>query len=305
MDRQQAIEGRQATAKARRPNFFIVGAPKAGTTSMYSYLAQHPDIFLCPVKEPNHFASGSILRQRLYYDARVVENDEEYLSLFETVTHESAVGEASVSYLFYEEACRRIAGFDPAANILVFLRNPVDRAFSHYMMDRRLGLVSADFDEVIASGGESEDLALHYQQYVSLGMYASQLERYRQAFGDHVCVTLFSDLRADPLGAARRVFAHLGVDDAFTPDVGRVHNPYREPRNRAVANLYGNARLRAALRRLLPAGAVTRVKSALLPAGDKPSVSPGCRRRLVEIFEADIRRLETMIDRSLEHWLNG
>ena len=97
MDRQLAIKGLSDSGRECRPNFFIVGAPKAGTTSMYSYLAQHPDVYLCPVKEPNHFSVKSIKKQGLYYQPSLIESEQEYLELFRGACGESAIGEASAN----------------------------------------------------------------------------------------------------------------------------------------------------------------------------------------------------------------
>ncbi len=297
------MNGQPDSDRERRPNFFIVGAPKAGTTSMYSYLAQHPDVYLCPVKEPNHFSFESISNQELYYEPSLIESEQEYLDLFRAVRGESAIGEASVSYLYYEEACLRLAAFAPDARILIFLRNPVDRAFSHFMMDRRLGLVDEEFEEIVDAGRDSVATALYYQQYVSLGLYTSQVRRYLQAFGPHrVCITFFEDLQRDPLASARRIFHHLGVDTGFEPDVERVYNPYREPRNRVIAALYGNRRLRGLGKTLLSGPIATRLKNSLLPKAAKPTVDERTRARLTETFRPDIEALEELTGRSLEAW---
>lgn len=270
---------------------------------MVSYLAQHPAIFLSPVKEPNHFSSASLRAQGLYYDPFVVEDESDYLALFADAARYPVRGEASVSYLFYEEACRRIAAFAPHARILVMLRDPVERAFSHYRMDRRLGLVQATFAEVLETAGADGPLALHYQQYVTLGLYADAVERYRRAFSpEQVCIVWFRGFRRDPIAATRRVFRHLDVDPDFLPDVTRARNVGRIPRNRIVAALYRWPGVRVGVKRVLsPAGAAW-VKDALLPAGEDSAPDPAIRRRLRDLFEPDVRRLEEILGEPRERW---
>ena len=131
------------------PTFFIVGAPKAGTTSLYHYLEEHPEVYMSPIKETNFFSSKQMQEQELYYDATPIQSKNQYLELFKDVSQEKQVGEASVSYLYYTGVAKKILEFNPKAKIVIMLRNPVDRAFSHFLMDKRLGLSISSFMDVI------------------------------------------------------------------------------------------------------------------------------------------------------------
>jgi len=146
--------------REKLPNFFIVGAAKSGTTSLYHHLCQHLDVFMSPVKEPHYFSRDVgvrsfkaddtksifanlrgyidfILKSRFY-----ILNFEKYKRLFSNVKNEKAIGEASVSYLVSKVAAEEIYKFNPDAKIIIILRNPVKRAFSHWLMDLRIGHVS-------------------------------------------------------------------------------------------------------------------------------------------------------------------
>ena len=155
----------------KKPNFFIVGAPKAGTTSLYAYLSMHPEVFMpSTIKEPDYFSHKAILAQNLYYNTTHVTNLEEYLDLFSLANGEKAIGEASVSYLYYQEAARNLYDFNPEARIIIILREPVERAFSHYLMDARLGLIKATFDDIVFEKLSGQPYAdMYYQQVVSFG----------------------------------------------------------------------------------------------------------------------------------------
>ena len=153
------------------PDFFIVGAPKAGTTSLYFYLEQHPEIFMSAVKETNYFSYEATVKQNLYYNERGINDWEEYLKLFSEAGKKKAIGEASVSYLFYPEVAEAIKAKFPEGKIIIMLRNPVERALSHYNMDYKLGYVKTSFDEILFSKNKTPLEELYYQQFISLGMY--------------------------------------------------------------------------------------------------------------------------------------
>ena len=120
----------------RWPNFFIVGADKAGSSSLYSYLKEIPEIFMSPIKEPNYFSVKTISQNGLL---NTIRDKKKYLALFKNVKDEKIFGEASSSYLADPEAPNLIHQVSPRAKILISLRDPAERIFSHYLMSRRLG----------------------------------------------------------------------------------------------------------------------------------------------------------------------
>ena len=164
------------------PNFIIVGAPKAGTTSIYRYLSKHPEVFMSSPKEINYFSIDQIESQNLYYNYFKVKSLIEYEKLFDGVTNETAIGEGSVSYLFYKETPAKIKNIIPDVKIIILLREPISRAFSHYLMDNKLGLVNDSFENIIFKTSISDKQNLYYQQYVELGLYYKQIKRYFDIF---------------------------------------------------------------------------------------------------------------------------
>ena len=143
------------------PNFFIVGAPKAGTTSLYKYLESHPDIFMSALKETNYFSFTEIEEQKLYYREKGVSDWNSYLSLFENASGKKAIGEASVSYLFYPKTARAIKEKFSDARIIIMLRNPAERALSHYFMDYKMGYVKRKFSEIVFQPRETHLQKMH------------------------------------------------------------------------------------------------------------------------------------------------
>src|SRR6056297_944384 len=139
----------------KTPNLFIVGAAKAGTTSLYHYLKSHGDVYFSPVKEPNYFSTDiktaeftSIYKRNVdvvpkdFYNKKPEKNiqlsfirdENRYRNLFQWVNGKSVVGECSTSYLYSKEAAENIIKFNPKAKIIIVLRNPAERTFSHYLM---------------------------------------------------------------------------------------------------------------------------------------------------------------------------
>ena len=172
------------------PNFFIIGAAKSGTTSLYHYLKQHPQIYMSPVKEPRFFAfHGETLEIDRYdqlsrADLRLILADSitkpsDYLALFNGVKDEKAIGEASPLYLQIPQVAARIHQFIPHAKLLAVLRNPIDRTYSQFLMHSRNGLApSKDFLQTIALENlqDASNLWIH-----TAAIYSWQLLRYTVA----------------------------------------------------------------------------------------------------------------------------
>ena len=176
------------------PNFFIVGVPKSGTTSIYNYLKSHQEVFMSKKKEINFFSNQEILSQNLYYNNSVCDSMENYLKHFINSENYKVVGEASVSYLFYQNVAEKIYKFNNEAKILIILRDPVMRAFSHYLMDYRLGYTKSGFSAIIRSNNSEKNQNLFFQQYVSVGMYYEQVKKYVDLFGKNVLILKYEDL---------------------------------------------------------------------------------------------------------------
>jgi len=156
-------------AKDIWPNFFIVGAPKAGTTSLYNYLRRAPGVYMSPRKEPRYFTTINPVGVTAM---RPVRDRAEYLRLFQGAKDEVAIGEASVTYLRDPETPKRIKEVVPGSRIIMLLRDPVERAFSDYLMHVREGWQTLSFQEVMRT-----DL------YLGKGFYAQQVKRYLDIFG--------------------------------------------------------------------------------------------------------------------------
>src|SRR5712691_4850030 len=184
----------------RRPNFFIVGAPKCGTSALFAYLNQHPQVFMAHLKELHFF--GTDVR----YPARPTLD--QYLLHFAKAREELRVGEASTSYLFSQSAAQEIRAFNPAARIVIMLRNPVDMMYSlHSEMLYWLNEDIEDFEAALEAEEKRKQGLLwprrvhiiDYLYYRNVARFTAQVRRYFEVFGrDAVRVIIHDDLKADP-----------------------------------------------------------------------------------------------------------
>lgn len=279
------------------PNFVIIGAAKCGTTSLHRLLGQHPEVFACPEKEPQYFALGDGARP----EKGAVRDLAEYESLFAGVRSESAVGEASPQYLVSESAPRRMRERIPDARLIAILRDPAERAHSEYQMWLRQGDENAEihaaFDAVL-EGVDADPAAARERRYLRHGFYRHHLSRWEACFGgEALAIVLLEDLARDPLPLLRDLFAFLGVDPDFEPELGDRFNAGGMPRWR---QLYRLADRQVWLKRRLPRRLGVALKRSLLRA--PPELPREFRARLVELYRDDVCWLEERLGRDLGHW---
>jgi hypothetical protein len=286
--------------KEVRTDFFIVGAPKAGTTALYSALAKHPKIFLPELKEPNYFSSADLLKDPLYYRETIITTAEAYGRLYHQAGNRLR-GDASVSYLYYPETARRIFEHNPQARIIIMLRHPVERAISHYLMDKRLGYVKHPLEEIFEKGPSG--YRVFFQQYFLLGLYTNQIERYLKTFGDNqVKIIFFEQLKDHFSLVVKGILGFLGiVDDRWQPILSN-RNPSFELTHPLLSRLYGQRWLRKTLKKMLP----ERLNSYLMKQFTHPARSilqDVFRQKLLAFYRNDILQLSQLLKTDLSHWL--
>lgn len=300
-----------------KPNFFIVGAAKSGTTSLYEYLRQFPEVFLPDVKEPVYFGNDLEFDKRLCA-RKTIHNREEYLKLYAAAGDYPRRGDATVWYLYSQTAAKEIHEFDPNAKIIILLRNPVDvmhALHSEFLWDCNEDI--PDFAEAISaqelrSRGERLGPTTHFPQgllYEKVVSYADQVERYFQVFGkDRVHVVLFDDVVKSTADAYRQVADYLGLDPKFQPEIG-LYNA-RKPTQLRRINQFFAARPR--LRRLLFSNILSQTAkryaielvTRLFRSKNtvKKTMDPQLRCELQSRLRSDVERLGDLLDCDLSHW---
>ena len=283
---------------------------------MYRYLSEHPDVYMPPNKEPHWF---SRVQPAPGQDSRPVASEQEYMELYRDWTGESAAGDASPSYLWDEKAPYRIKEAVPDAKIIAILRDPVERAYSHYLMRVREAKEDLPFMEALQRDHSEQDQAWSASRlYVALGFYADQVQRYLEVFGeDQVKICLYTkDLVRSPRALLESIMEFIEVDPQYAASVSMDtwSNSYATPRSRLAlkvsrslsrSRVLRSRRFAALKARLLSDPRLRgRVREALLyKSGSKPEMDEEARKLLVDLYREDVRRLEGLIGRDLGHWL--
>lgn len=294
----------------RQPDFFIVGAPKCGTTAMNGYLRQHPQIFMPEKKDISFFGSDLMFsRSRI--------SREEYLSLFQGANGAIRVGESSVWYLYSATAAQEIKSFAPSAGIIVMLRNPVDMLYAqHSQFLYNCNEDIPDFKAALEAEplrkqgrcipGQSHFVeGLFYRETVK---YSEQVRRYFDVFGrENVHVILYDDFKLDTAKAYGDTLTFLGVDPSFRP-LFQVINPNKTLRSRrlqeflvapppALASMIRQFTPRSLQGRLLK-----RLKKLNTQHTSRPALDPALRKSLQVEFQPEIQRLSDLLGRDLRSW---
>lgn len=310
----------------KKPNLFIVGAAKSGTTSLYHYLDQHPDVHMSPIKEPHYFCKDirckdftETYKKNVCFDVEkylrkknlekkhisFVENHEEYLQLFRDARRERYLGETSTGYLYSSIASNEIYKFNHESMIIMVLRNPIERAFSHWTMDLRgndvyresfVGAIKDDMEKTDKGWGKSH-------LYIELGLYYEQVKRYLEIFPEkQILILMYDDLKNNQKFFFSELFNFLKI----TPSNIDSNKKYNS------AGIPAYPMLRSLLKQL----GIINVASKILPLKWKKNISktmtntgslPELRKKDIDAikyhFIDDIQKLEKLINRDLSSWI--
>jgi Sulfotransferase domain len=290
------------------PNFLVLGAMKAGTTAVFYSLRQHPEIYVSSVKEPHFFSYLGVERPPRSHHVTCLED---YEKLFDGAGEALAIGECSPSYISHPQAAERIRNVVPDARLVAILRDPADRAFSHYQHRLQIGREQhPDFLKAIedyeTTGAET---GMAWSTYLECGFYGRHVRRFRALFDDEqLHWILYDDLQREAGEVLRRLFGFLGVDPGFEP---RLQWYWRsgQPRSRRLFDLINQppAVLSEVARRMLPEELRIRFKAALHNRNlvRTEPMSPEQRRHLIDVYRDDILELQDILHRDLSVWLTA
>ena len=297
------------------PNFLVIGAGKAGTTSIDLYLQEHPQVYMSPVKEPNFFAlEGEKVDFRGPNAENLINswsvNDwEKYLELFQGVKDQKAIGETSPLYLYSPKAPERIRHYIPNVKLIAILRNPVRRAFSAYVYLLGKGRESCkDFGQALLQ--EEKRINANWEwiwHYQNVGFYYKQLKRYFDTFDrEQIRVYLFEDLNSNPVSLVQNIFQFIGVDDTFIPNTSIKAKESKVPKNRLLQNFLEKPNLiKNILKVVLPANfrKPMAARTYRENIAEPPKLSPEMQQQLIQVYQEDILKLQDLIQRDLSKWL--
>jgi len=281
------------------PNFFVVGAPKAGTTSLHEYLRRIPGIYMSPEKEPNFFSAKTIHEEGPTIPIR---NKKKYLNLFKKVKDEKIIGESSPNYLVDPDAPKLIHRVSPEAKILISLRNPVDRLFSHYLMYRSVGRIKISFSEFIEKEFKHEYDYGKLRLSLESSFYSNHVKRYIDIFGkDQVKIIFFEELIEDTNSVLRDILKFLNVSISIDNLETEAHNPYSEARGEISKKIYTDMRVRKFVKRGIMPVSVRRFLryKVFMKKQPKQKIDENDRHVLEKFYDDDVQKLKNILNREL------
>lgn len=309
------------------PDFLVVGVVKGGTTALYNLLDRHPGIYLPPIKETNFFSRADMhpadFSREYALDAALdvgryirsgmkevvhlaqVNDPAHYAALYAPARPGQVLGEICPSYAVAPTAAAAIHAANPSASIIFMLRDPVERAWSQYIMNLREGkTMEKDFlREVEQDGAQAKQGWGINHQYLALGMYADQVERYRKLFPrEQVHVLLHEQFKDDPSGTVRRVLAAVGADNEVQLDLSGRYNEAAVPRNAVLNRLLVRSGAISTVKAMVPRKMRGGFKELLYSRKHMPELPLGQARALWAYYSADVERLSNMIGTDLMRW---
>jgi len=282
------------------PNFFIVGAPKAGTTSLHEYLSNVRGIFMSKIKEPYYF-SPIMVPTNFYFQP--IRNSQKYLSLFHSVKHEKIIGESSTLYLYDPEAPKLIYEKNPNAKILISLRDPINRLFSHYLLVKNEGFAKKTFNEQIMNELHHKIDMNKPHMRLEAGVYSKCVKRYIDTFGEkQVKLIIFEEWIKNPKKIVEDILKFLHINEDLDQFVADDHNPYLINRSAFVPRFINNPII-TRIRAILPISIKKELRKPLVKKVKKPKMDESDREYLKQYYKDDVYELKKILGRNLP-WPN-
>jgi len=289
--------------KKTYPNTFIVGAPRCGTSAMFTNIIEHQNVCGCKIKEPYFFNRKDKMINNVSLDS--------YANLFDHYNGEKVCIEASPCYLYYKNTPNFIKKtLGDQLKFIMVLRDPTERAFSHYLLNKSLfkNLQDTDFNESLRIENQrikKNDIYLFH--YKAIGMYYKQVKRYFDIFGKENClVILFHNFQNDKVKTYQNIFSFLNIDQNFIPS--HINSSINISSSQPLDNIYGkiiynNFNFKHKLKSILPNVIKNKIKKYLIKKSTSIETMPNDVHLFLKgYFEEDIDKLSNLIDEDLTVW---
>ena len=297
-------------------NLFIVGAAKSGTTSLYHYLNQHPDVFFPKVKEPNYYSNIESEDRMVYenpkegvfYHNKIINDQNIYYSLYKNSFNYKVIGDASPSYLWDTKSAQMIYDNFPNAKIIIVLRNPIKRTYSHYLMNIKSGvekennfLTALKRDKKTKPKVWGGGKVLLYEE---LGMYHKQVKTYFNTFDKkNIKIIIYEDFFKNIDEGLNDIYAFLNIKKTDKVDSKIRYNQFVSPKNSMAKFLLQQKTKLSLIRKLIPKKIINSFKNKfLLQKAIKPDMDKNSKRYLSEVFSEDILKLEELLGQKFDGW---
>ncbi|MFH2124850.1 MAG: sulfotransferase [Pseudomonadota bacterium] len=305
--------------KYKTPNFFIIGTPKAGTTALQTMLSNHPDVFMSPLKEPHYFSTDfkveefapDYRRNHLcdltdYLKAPLLKKIhlahtptwEQYSELYRDAGGHKAIGEASSGYLYSTEAAKNIYNKIPSARIIMILRDPVDRAYSHFSMDKASGRVqTSSFVAAVERDFQIPSKAWGGKHlYVELGLYYEQVRRYLEVFpSSQIKIIFYDDWVQDNKKVLDEVCKFLEIRTDDWQVAGTIYHKSKKPRFHHLHHLITLTRFRELQRKFLPETIRKQLINVWYSSSPRNELAAADRQKLSKLFDNNKQKLRVLL----------
>ena len=234
-----------------KPNFFIVGAPKSGTTNISYYLMQHPQVFMPENLEPYYFARLDIPQN---YEREIISDEKKYLNLFKNAKNCKAIGESSPVYLYCPHSALEIKNRFPNSKIIISLRNPIEIAYSEYFSLKFMGFdKNRSFNELLDSSKEQLDQnEFHIDSLLEAGFYSKHIKRFQKIFSkNQIKIIIFEEYIKNTIPTINSILSFLDIDKSIAFKTA-PKGAYKVPRNFASQKLMNNSTFRKTAKFIIP-----------------------------------------------------
>lgn len=288
------------------PNTILLGAQKAGTTSLFNWIGQHPDVFAPPgMKDYEFFSRDDVFSQNLF----------SFSKAFSRHSNEKIILHGCTNYIYFsKKSSERISQTIPDARMLLVLRNPIDRAYSAYWDARKVAVETClsfedaiDLEQKRIEHGNFKEISS--LTYISHGFYARQIEWYYKVFSkDKIKIILFDDIKNSPLDTIREIFYFLEIEENFQPNF-QIKNEAGLPKSVALQKLLQKVKMPKIIRPLIPIEKVSDIKTKIIrnlnvKRTGYPQMNNDTYSKLYEVYKKEIEALEVIIKKDLSGWLN-
>ena len=290
------------------PNFIVIGAPKSGTTSLFYYLKQHPEIYL-PTRKELHYFSYEDLKKSIngIGDANVlsglISDIKEYKSHYNKVNSEKAIGEISPSYLYYSDSAKKIYDTLGKIKIIIILRNPFEKAYSQYMhlvRDKRETL--SFWDALQIEKQRMKEGWSDIWRYAESSLYTDRIKTFINVFGkSNVKIILFEDFISETNSVMKDIFKFLNVENDIILNTNKIYNKSGKSKSKLIARFFSAPNLlKTVIKKMIPEKIRIPIRLFILDrnTGNKEEIDKKSKISLKEYFLKDIKNLEILINKN-------
>ncbi len=309
----------------KKVNLFLVGAAKSGTTSVYNFLNNHSQVYTSPIKEPNYFSTdikvedfSNTYRRTTFLDTKeyfskshlvnlqlsFVRDKSNYNRLFEAVSDEPIIADCSTSYLYSNDAAKNIFEYNDKAKILIVLRNPIYRAYSHYLMALKYGFTNQGLIDSIQKDQQSENKGWGKTElFIELGLYVNQIKRYHKYFGkDNVKVMFFNDLKTQPTFFFKDLCRFLEIQTSNAKaNYKKPINAAMRPKSPFINKILVDVGFKKIIKQYAPMQIQLVIKKWFF-SSSKPNLTQKEIRYLRSFYVSEIEKLEALLEVNLKTW---